>query len=253
MSDTPTPDDARYGPERRRDMQDMYALHDQMAKTAAELGKLATDAGAKLSRFDEISLGISQQIRAVRADVANLHFTLNRYVDIETARSTTANLIKRRRIITLVMLVVLLLTVQIGDIHNEQCGPGHRAEAIVEGLVKGRVQTSQDLKDIVDDSTPAIWCDVLYPTHSHRFENEFPTTRNWAGFGMYAALLAAALFYVRRRPNVEKEMPHTGAGPLEALHRRIDDDNAAAATVAAEDKAEPDGPAVKEEPMEDHP
>lgn len=101
---------------------------------------------------------------------------------------------KRRRAI-LAIAIAGAAAFFVSDQHVEICGPGARAEAVVDLFAADPSATVSELRRAAKVDSPA-WCDVTFPLHTHGSAT-WPTTRNYVGMTAYLLLILLGALWVR--------------------------------------------------------
>lgn len=111
--------------------------------------------------------------------------------DVLRRPTATALDYKRRRAVVSVMLLGML-ALFVTDQHTEHCGPGARAERVIDALAAG-VQDPSTYRALAQP-TQTRGCDMTFPLHTHNRSN-WPTRWNLVGGLAYLCLLGAGVFW----------------------------------------------------------
>lgn len=105
-------------------------------------------------------------------------------IDTKPSRRET---VWRSRSRLFLVLFIIFASMQVADQHTETCGPGHRAEVIIDAIQRGEVKTGPDFKRIADKATPSWVCGLTFPLHTHN-RRAWPQQQHVAGLAMYSAI-----------------------------------------------------------------
>lgn len=94
----------------------------------------------------------------------------------------------RRRLNTVWIVLLIVVSMQTVDLHTEVCGTGTRSDAVVTALLKGKIHNEAELQRVVRSSTPGWVCGFTFPTHTHD-GHSWPEWQHLAGLGTYIAVL----------------------------------------------------------------
>lgn len=140
-------------------------------------------------------------------------------------RPTRSEAAFQRRLGSLTLFVMIVTTAWITDWHVEDCGPGHRSEAIVSALLDGDIQSQDDLRRIAEKPKP--WpCGILYPIHSHSATEDWPNDQNVVGLVLWIVVLTGSALWVLR-PKQWAETPVFEEEPEGEERDDVEDDPSA--------------------------
>lgn len=187
MSDTPDDKQSK----RSKKIEDQ-ANTDRSASSRRS-GKIEAKAeGARLERresdkrattLEALVAGLATEVRLMNSNLGELSARIDR-------RPTRQESSYRRRLTVFGIVLLILGTMQLTDLHTEACGPGHRAEAIVGALARGNIHNIDELNKVGKDATPGWWCGLTFPTHTHDGQS-WPETQHVAGLITYAGAVLA--------------------------------------------------------------
>lgn len=137
------------------------------------------------------------EVRNLSAALPLIDSAVERLVDTVPSRAEVAY----KRFKSIVFIVVLIIfSAWLVDLHTEHCGPGARAEAAIDAFL-GAPLDVDIIKEAVRGAHGPTWCDAMVPLHSHD-DDRFPSGWALAGFAGYALLGTLAwlnLIRLRRR------------------------------------------------------
>lgn len=152
-------------------------------------------------------------IAGLATEVRNLNRILARELG---RRPTKGEVTFRRRLTTFYFVFVLLGAIMVVDQHAEACGPGHRAEVIIEDLSEGEIQTQDDFVESAERGEPGDICGLTFPLHTHN-GHPWPERQHIEGILMYATLfMGLGLWvYAAKRDERMENFTNTTAHNLE--------------------------------------
>lgn len=120
---------------------------------------------------------LTTAIEGLRTDVANLRAEL-------TGKPSRLEVARYVRHLLAVVLVVIFLVSQIGDLRSEHCSPGARIWEVIEHdpPLSGMLQ----IREFVSTQQPRWFCDGLYPFQNHTSRG-WPAPWNIVGMVVYSA------------------------------------------------------------------
>lgn len=125
---------------------------------------------------------LAEEVRALRADL-----------DLRPTRNET---VYRRRRMTALLGLGIILAIFLHDEHIERCaydGAGPVVEMFVDG-----VSDPAALRETARRVTPPPpVCGVTFPLHSHVPGEDWPNNRNLAGMALYIVLACATVIWMR--------------------------------------------------------
>ena len=153
----------------------------------------ANDADESLRRATE---DLTAEIRALRQQMAR--------------RPTRRETVVYRRGATIALIALLVGTIFMHDVHVEWCGPGARADFVLERLTADDAPPSPVGRDYLiewaRDSIPHAFCDMTFPIHAHGGE-QWPTWPNVAGILVLLAFVVALVTWWRAAYRVDQPNP----------------------------------------------
>lgn len=147
-------------------------------------------------------LGVDEAVLAAHMQqLIELNEGIDALAEAIADRPTNAEATRRRRAIFMVALILIIGTTFLADEHIERCGPGAEVKAALDYVLTtsaGEVDRDE-LRRVTEKSTPGI-CTVIFPTHIHDDEAEWPNTRAILGLCMYGLVLAGGWWFALRKP-----------------------------------------------------
>lgn len=132
--------------------------------------------------------GLATEVRTLVGEVTSLR------VAVESRPSRQEVDRKRRRtIFWLVIFGIVLVFLQ--DTHTERCGPGSRAEAVIDLVVDGKVDDVGGIGKAIANESSSPWCDAFTPFHGHDLDQQ-SATGAYTYVGWAAYLVGISAFYL---------------------------------------------------------
>jgi hypothetical protein len=145
------------------------------------------------SSFDDVII-LTDEVRELRETLQQVYLTREQMAQTFPTRAETT---RKRVLASLILVVVVVIGVQVHDLHVEACGPGAAAKHAIETAADDPEIALAELVEAMYDPVPAH-CDILFPTHRHN-DVAAQSDHRPSGVALYLGIVFVVTYIYRRR------------------------------------------------------